>query len=364
MPAEAKSYYTIGLMSGSSLDGLDLAYCKFTLTDTWSFELIHSKNAELGIWEDLLRTAKNLKEEELQKLNLDFAAFLAKKVQEFINDFQLTVIDALVSHGHTIYHYPEQGITLQLGDGQTLARLLGLKVINNLRQADIALGGQGAPIVPIGDLHLFKNYAICLNIGGIANLSIKTKDGLFAFDICTANQVLNHYANKIGLPYDDGGRIARSGMINVELLHHLNALDFYQISGPKSLDNAYTKTLIELIDNAEASLENVLATYVEHIAYQISKDVRNLADRYDLQLSEKVQVLVTGGGAFNRFLIERIQHSLPITIVVPENEIVNFKEAIVMAFIGVLKLRNETNVLASVTGARQDTSCGEIFEKA
>jgi len=363
MPILAKTYYTIGLMSGSSLDGLDLAYCSFTFTDSWSFDLIHCKRASLGVWENKLHSAVDLSKDDLNDLSILFAHYLAQEVQEFIQENQIKNIDAVVSHGHTIFHNPDKGVTCQIGDGQTLANQLDLKVINNLRQADIDAGGQGAPIVPIGDLHLFKDYTICLNLGGIANLSIKTKDGIVAFDVCTTNQVLNHYAHQKGFPYDDKGKMARKGKVNLSLLNKLNSLAYYQKMGPKSLDNGMAKLLIMEIDNSETKLENALATYVDHIAYLIGKDIANIANEYRMVLSEEVQLFVTGGGAFNTYLVARIQAYTKLKVVVPEEELVNYKEAIVMAFIGVLKLKNEVNVLASVTGANHDTSCGEVFEK-
>lgn len=363
MPIQGKTYYIIGLMSGSSLDGLDLAYCAFKYTDSWTFNLIHCKNAPLGLWEAKLREAVHLNEEELDCLSVQFATYLAKEVQDFIQENHIDKIDAVVSHGHTIYHYPEKGITCQIGDGQTLAKLLELRIINNLRQADMDAGGQGAPIVPIGDLLLFPSYQFCLNLGGIANISMKTKKGILAFDICTANQVLNHYAEQAGFPYDNEGQMARKGKVNKSLLTALNSLDFYQKIGPKSLDNGMAKLLINQINDKQGNIEMALATYVEHIAVQIAKAVNSIALGEGLNLKPNTQILLTGGGAFNSYLVERIQAHLNIKVLVPDDAIVSNKEAIVMAFIGVLKLRNEVNVLASVTGAKQDTSCGDIFEK-
>lgn len=348
-------------MSGSSLDGLDIAYCQFYFTDKWTYTLLKSKTATLGNWESQLKNATQLNEQELEQLSIDFAKYLAKEVQIFIQENQISEIDAVVSHGHTIYHYPEKGVTCQIGDGQTLANLLELKVINNLRQKDMDASGQGAPIVPIGDLHLFANYPICLNIGGIANLSIKLQNKMIAFDVCIANQVLNHYANKLGLDYDDKGDIARKGKINQTVLEKLNQLDFYKKAYPKSLDNSFKNELIFLINSMEINTENALATYVEHIGIQLYLSIIEIAKQYMIPLSENTKMLITGGGAFNQFLVERIQEHLKVPIVIPDETIVNYKEAIVMAFIGVLKLRNEVNVLASVTGAQEDTVCGDVF---
>jgi anhydro-N-acetylmuramic acid kinase len=351
-------------MSGSSLDGLDIAYCLFSFTDRWSFKLLQSKSVSLGAWENTLKSASSLSEDELCKLSVQFASYLSNEVKSFIHEYDLKKVNAVVSHGHTVYHYPEHRRTCQIGDGQTLANLLGLKVINNLRQADMNLGGQGAPIVPIGDLYLFPNYTFCLNLGGIANISIKSKLGIQAFDICMANQILNHFAQLLDLPYDNQGKLAKKGTVNQSLLKLLNSLSYYQDMGPKSLDNGMSKNIIAIIEHEGDKLENNLATYVEHIAIQIERAVRYKVRELDLDINSDKQLLITGGGAFNTYLLSRIQANLDLKLIIPSDDVIAFKEAIIMAFIGVLKLRKEVNVLASVTGASQDTSCGEIFEKA
>ena len=362
MASQAQTYHLIGLMSGSSLDGLDIAYCQFNHIDgQWHFTLLQSKTAALGIWENKLKQAIHLSEEDLALLSEEFAGYLAQEVNLFIEEFSIERMDAVVSHGHTIYHYPEKGITCQIGDGQILASLINLPVINNLRQKDILLGGQGAPIVPIGDLYLFKDYRYCLNIGGIANISVKTASSMVAFDICAANQVLNYYAKKLELAYDDEGSIARNGKLNEPLLERLNKLEFYNISAPKSLDNGFSKEVIQLIDANELPVEDCLRTYVEQIAVQVIAAIDRSASEYDLSVLENERLYITGGGAFNTFLVERIKAKLRMKVLVPDKELVDYKEAIVMAFIGVLKLRNEANVLASVTGAKMDSCCGDYF---
>lgn len=367
MDQTPQNYYAIGLMSGSSLDGLDISYCKYSFQRdveekaSWSFELIYAKTVLLGVWESKLKAAVSLSDDDLENLGEQFASFLASEVNEFIKEFQINDLDVVVSHGHTISHHPEEGRTCQIGDGQTLANQTAQLVINNLRQEDMNHGGQGAPIVPIGDKLLFRKHQFCLNLGGIANISIKTRSEIIAFDICTANQVLNHYAQVLGAPYDDGGAWARTGTVNTILLERLNEMDYCQKVFPKSLDNSYSKKIILLINSLETKPENALATYVEHIAHQVSSDIRLIAKQFLLPLSDNVSMLVTGGGAFNEYLIERIQAHILINLEVPEAEIINYKEALVMGFIGVLKLRNEVNVLASVTGASRDTICGDIY---
>lgn len=238
-----------------------------------------------------------------------------------------------------------------------------MPVACNFRTADIANGGQGTPIVPIGDLLLFNDYKLCLNIGGIANVSCKTDaDGIVAFDICSANQILNYFANQLGQEYDKGGAFAHEGEIESELLKQLNELAYYDKAYPKSLDNSFsTYEILPLIDNASTSIHNALRTYTEHIAIQIAQHIKAIATNEKLQLVKTDKMMVTGGGAFNTFLMERIQHHSPVTIVVPDEKTVTFKEALVIALMGVLRLRNQVNVLKSVTGATKNTVGGALY---
>lgn len=364
MSNTAKSYYAIGLMSGSSLDGLDISYCKYTYQDqqdAWRFNLRASKTAELGLWSDKLSQAINLSNKELTELSQSFARYMAKEVNTFIRESALEEIDLLVSHGHTIFHYPDKGITCQIGDGQVLANNTGLKVVNNLRQKDMDYGGQGAPIVPIGDKYLFANHALCLNIGGIANISVKLADRVLAFDLCPANQVLNYYAKRLGQAFDDKGQWAREGELNSRLFDELNKLSYYQQAHPKSLDNSFSKELIVLMDSFEQNEKNALSTFTEHLVFQLVNNLKNLTKSLGVSPFVDTSLLITGGGAFNAFLVERIKEELELSVVIPPSDIINYKEAIVMGFIGVLRLRSETNVLASVTGAYRDSSCGDVY---
>ena len=367
MQKSAKSYFAIGLMSGSSLDGLDITYCKYTKEvgsegqANWSFELLHAKTAALKHWELQLAHTAGYSGAELDKLSRKFAGYMVEELGHFLIEYKIERIDLVSSHGHTISHHPEIGKTCQIGDGQTMADLLGQTVVNNLRQKDVDEGGQGAPIVPIGDKHLFGEHQFCLNIGGIANISIKLLNGLIAFDVCSANQVLNYYALKLGCPYDKNGDFAKKGVINEGLLQQLNAFEYYQKPYPKSLDNSYSKKLIAKINSVEINPHNALATFTEHIAVQLAKCIETTKKNLGLNFSKKTSLLVTGGGAFNSFLLERCQSYLSIRLHIPSAEIINYKEAIVMGFIGVLRLLEEVNVLASATGAKRDTSCGDMY---
>lgn len=356
--SDSKKYYAIGVMSGSSLDGLDVVYSRFDFIDNkWSFEIIREAVYDISCWENRLSQARNLSEENLLKLDIAFGGFIGESVQNFIKENNITTLDIISSHGHTVFHFPEKGITKQIGVGSKIFEATNIPVLYNLRQKDMDKGGQGAPIVPIGDLHLFQDFKYCLNIGGIANISIKNKDKITAFDICTANQVLNYFAFLKGEKYDDKGKMARSGKFNQSLFDELNTLEFYKKSFPKSLDNLFTQEVLQIIKPYEISIEDKLNTYCAHIAFQIVECINDT--------NAEEEILITGGGAFNDFLIEQISIYLApknIIVHIPSSEIINNKEALVMAFMGVLYLRNENNCLASVTGADSDTISGEFVD--
>ncbi|MGB1248919.1 MAG: anhydro-N-acetylmuramic acid kinase [Chitinophagales bacterium] len=355
-----KKYTAIGLMSGSSLDGLDLVYADFWKDETWFFSIKKSAAIPLKKWIDILQNLRNISPVLLQEKSTEFGQFTAEKVTQFIQSNQIDDINLIASHGHTIFHFPEKGITCQIGDGQTIANHTRLKTISNLRQRDIDLGGSGAPIVPIGDLNLFSEYTFCLNIGGIANSSIKCKDKIIAFDHCAANQVLNHYALQKGAAYDDNGKWASNGKVNNDLLNDLNEVTFYKKSYPKSLDNGFSSEIIQIIEKYKLSIEDKLATYCAHIGKQIAKDYALVAEQENINSTDK-KLLITGGGAYHTFLVGQIKKHTKLNVIIPSNEIIEYKEALVMAFMGVLHSRNEINCLHSVTGAKQDSICGELF---
>jgi anhydro-N-acetylmuramic acid kinase len=294
----------------------------------------------------------------LWQLHTEYGRLLATMVGDFISEKQLEgEVDLIASHGHTVFHFPDEHFTTQIGDGSALAVSIGIKVACDFRSADVALGGQGTPIVPAGDLLLFQEYNYLLNLGGIANLTVKSAgDNIVAFDICAANQVLNHYAAQKGQEYDDGGKIAASGSLNEPLLAVLNKLAYYQRAHPKSLDNGFSRdVIIPLIERYDISIADKLHTYSEHIATQIALHI----SRAVIPASGKL--LVTGGGAFNTYLIERIANHTPLLVEVPSQEIIKYKEALVMAFLGVLRWRNEPNVFSSVTGSSRDSVGGALY---
>ena len=355
------NYNVIGLMSGTSLDGVDLAHVKFRLNDSqWDFEILESETIGYSqSWINQLKSAINFSEIELEKLNVAYTKLLATTISTFIEKYKIANLDAVCSHGHTILHQPQNGFTLQIGNLPEIATLTNQTVVCDFRVQDVKFGGQGAPLVPIGDRILFSDYDFCLNLGGFSNVSFEQNNERIAFDISPVNTVLNFYANKLGLNYDDKGQLSRTGKINTNLLNELNTLDYYQQKFPKSLGFEFVKeSVLPMIEQYEIPVEDKMRTFTEHVALQTALALECVETRNN----QKERLLITGGGAYNDYLVERIQHHLPeMKIVIPTANILEFKEALIFALLGVLKLRNEINVLSSVTGAKMDHSSGEIY---
>lgn len=343
----------IGLMSGSSLDGIDLVDVDFWNDGKWHIEIVAKDNYDYDDdWRKKLSDAFYYDKNQLQNIDYQYGKLLGQVTKQFIDKFNLKP-EFVASHGHTIFHKPQEHYTLQIGDGQALANECGITVINDFRTEDVLKGGQGAPLVPIGDKLLFSDYPICLNIGGIANVSYDVDSQRIAYDICIANQALNYLANRLSMPYDKDGLKARSGLIDNQLLSTLNSHPFYSQKYPKSLGREFFEDNIKpLLENRD-DIANLMATFVEHIAIQIGESV--------MTFPETSQLLITGGGAKNKFLVERIQAHTKHHVVVPSDDIIDYKEALVFAFLGLLRSRNEINVLKSVTGAESDSSSGKIF---
>ncbi len=344
----------IGLMSGTSLDGLDLVCCDFFETEKgYDFQIVASE--ELPYPAEItysLREAFYWKQEQINLLDIAFGNFLAESTFNFIQKYQLHP-QLIASHGHTIFHQPDKGLTLQIGDGQAIANKTGVAVVNNFRQADVLKGGQGAPLVPVGDRLLFGDYDFCLNIGGIANISYELNGSRIAFDVCPANMVLNHLAAKKGLKYDKDGTLAASGKLNEMLWNQLNALDYYTQISPKSLGREWVeKVFLPHISNNKISIEDLLQTCVTHIAHQVNEATQSFP---------KGKMLITGGGVFNKSLVEKMKKVIHHQIIVPEDEIVSMKEAVVFALLGLLRVENKINCYKSVTGASSDSSTGDIY---
>ena len=352
-----ETYNVIGVMSGTSLDGIDLAHVHFSIVDgKWSFDIYETETVSYdNDWLNKLKIAIDFSEDQLKALNQDYTVLLANFIKTFINKHQLQKLDAVCSHGHTILHQPQNGFTLQIGNLPEIANHCHQTVVCDFRVQDILLGGQGAPLVPIGDRILFSEYDFCLNLGGFSNVSFEQNDTRIAFDISPVNTVLNFYANQLGLDYDDKGQLAGSGKVNSDLFTELNALEYYKKQFPKSLGIEFVKeTVLPLIEKYSIPIEDKLNTFTEHITFQIAVALP----------SKKGKLLATGGGAYNDFLIERLKFCLPeLEIIIPDKKTIEFKEALIFALLGVLKLRNEINALSSVTGAKHDHSSGIIHNQ-
>lgn len=348
-----ENYLVIGLMSGTSLDGLDIALCNFQIVkNKWSFDILQAETRKYSkYWQNQLTTIHTAGSEELAKLNVNFGHFLGDEINSFIQKLELKP-DFIASHGHTIFHQPNKRYTVQIGDGNAIASKTGLPVVFDFRSKDVALGGQGAPLVPIGDKLLFPQYDYCINLGGIANISFELDEQRLAFDICPVNQVLNFLSNELGKAFDHEGKIASQGNLNFELLDRLNSLGYYKSDPPKSLGKEWVdEHILPLLKSFSIPLKDKLRTFTEHIAEQTAR-VINTTD---------AKVLITGGGAYNSFLIDRIKEHTSSKIVIPDNILVEYKEAMIFALLGILRMRNEINCLSSVTGASKDSCSGLVI---
>lgn len=345
--------YVIGVMSGTSLDGVDLVYASFSKEKKYDYSIISCETiAYSKEWENKLQNAFNENSIYLNALDIEYGEYLSQLINTFIKTNSIKDVDFIASHGHTIFHKPDEGITLQIGNGEIISQATGIKTIYDFRTQDVKLGGQGAPLVPIGDRLLFSDYEYCLNLGGFANISFEEKNERKAFDICPVNIVMNHYAKKMGVSYDDKGKIAASGNVHEGLLNDLDGLVFYKDTSPKSLGYEFVvETVFPMIETYKLSEKDVLRTFIAHIVNQIAA-----------KITSRGQIFVTGGGAFNTFLIHQMQRRMSNSVIVPENKLINFKEALIFAFLGVLKVEGEVNCLKSVTGADKDHSSGRISE--
>ncbi len=341
-------------MSGTSLDGIDLAECFFTISenDKWNFKLGQAETIPYPAkWKSRLQEAIHFSEGRMRTLNDEYTQYLGEVISAFINKHNIEGLDAVCTHGHTILHRPEKGFTLQIGNLHHIASLVEQVVVCDFRVQDMEMGGQGAPLVPIGDRLLFDDYDYCLNLGGFANCSFEKEGQRIAYDICPVNIVLNHYAEKLGVPFDEGGRLAASGSLDATLLEKLNALSFYKQASPKSLGLEWVqKEIFPLLSASKNSPENILHTFTEHVAMQL-----------ETQFHKGSSILVTGGGAYNNYLLERVKYYRDIKLEVPNPILIEYKEALVFGLLGVLKLRDAVNCLASVTGAKKNHSSGVIL---
>lgn len=350
-----QKFKVLGVMSGTSLDGIDCAVVEFSyINNQWKYVFIEGETIRYPeSWVENLQNAIHLSETDLHLLNIEYTYSLGELLNDFLVTRHLNDIDFIASHGHTVLHQPENGITLQIGNLPLINDIISLPFVCDFRVQDVALGGQGAPLVPIGDRLLFADYDYCLNLGGFSNISFEQNKERIAFDICPVNTLLNHFAKKLGKDFDDSGDFAASGTINNELFNELNNLSFYNQQGPKSLGIEQVNAVyLPLIEKYPLRAQDHLATITEHIAYQIASVLKK----------GNSKLLVTGGGAFNEHLINRLKFYAPNTkVVLGSKELIEFKEAIIFAFLGVLRIKEINNVLSSVTGASKDHCSGNIF---
>ncbi len=345
-------YNVIGVMSGTSLDGIDLAYITFEIGASWSFKIQVAETVPYADkWKQKLKKLIKLDRDVLEALDKDYTIYLAAVIKNFIKNHELKTIDAVCSHGHTAWHQPAQKMTYQIGNLSALSKYIGHTVVCDFRVQDVNYNGQGAPLVPIGDRLLFSDFEFCINLGGFANISSEYQGHRMAYDICPVNIVMNRFAEQLGFDYDSDGAIAKSGHINSQLLELWNSLDYYKRLPPKSLGIEWVEAeMLSLLTRFDIVTSDVLRTFVEHVAIQIARS-----------FTVNAKVLFTGGGAFNSFLLHRIRVQKQFDLIVPEDQIVEYKEALIFGLLGVLKLRNETNCLSSVTGADRDHSSGAIY---
>ncbi len=342
---------SLGIMSGSSLDGVDFALCLFEeINDTWTYEIMDAATITYPVaWESKLRTAHTLNAFEFLLLHNEYGKYLGNLSRTFLRE--KTAPEIISSHGHTIFHQPDKGLTFQLGNGAVIAATANITTISDFRSLDVALGGQGAPLVPIGDKLLFGNYDYCLNLGGIANISFNVGNERIAYDICPVNQVLNYLASCKKRPFDKDGEIGASGKVNRALLNSLNSQNYYSKNYPKSLSREWIEqNIFKLLSDSKISIEDQSATFYEHITNQVSKSVFSNG-----------RMIITGGGAKNKFLIKKLTENLPCNIIIPDPQLIDFKEALIFAFLGVLRLIGRANCLSSVTGAKTDNLGGIIY---
>ena len=344
----------IGLMSGTSLDGVDIAACEFFyVKGNWNFNILKADTIPYTEeWKERLGHLHNTGAATFWKTHVDYGHYLGLQVRDFLDSSEMQA-EIICSHGHTILHRPDLGYTMQAGAGEAISAETGLPVVSDFRVLDVALGGQGAPLVPLGDRMLFNQYGACLNLGGFSNISFEINDHRIAFDICPCNIVLNRLANLSGQSHDEDGLMARQGKILEDLLEQLNALEYYELPPPKSLGREWLEEIFWPVLNVRNSKNSdLLKTSCEHIGFQIGKTLED----------HKINtVLITGGGVHNSYLLETIQKKGSFEVIVPDSLLVDYKEALIFAFLGVLRWKGFKNVLSSVTGCKTDHSGGAVI---
>lgn len=355
MVKQNKQFKVLGIMSGTSLDGVDLCLCKFELHgNAWNFQLLEAETIPYSkTWIEKLKNIENDRADRLIQLHFEYGHYLGNLAQQFIGRTDHKV-DLISSHGHTIFHQVEKGFTFQLGHGASIAASSNFPVASDFRSMDVALKGQGAPLVPFGDRLLFSEYDCCINLGGICNLSYEENGLRKAYDICPFNMVLNHLMQKeFNLPFDEDGRKSAEGAFNKTLFDHLNQFEYYQLNPPKSLGKEWVfKKVIPLLEKSELPIKDLLHTFSLHIVHQLNLAVK--------KINKNPSILITGGGVKNKFIIQKLQKENE-NIKIPELNLIDFKEAIIFSFLGLKRFLRQINTISSATGSTKDSCGGTIF---
>ena len=352
-----QKYKVIGLMSGTSLDGLDIAFCEFEFKQRWRFNIREAQTFSYSsAWKKNLSTAHQIDALSLLQLHTDYGRFMGDQCGRFIKAHKIKGINFIASHGHTVFHQPDKKFTFQLGHGAALHDATGLPVVFDFRSLDVARGGEGAPLVPVGDKFLFSQYDVCLNLGGIANLSMDVKGQRRAFDICFCNMAMNYLMNQVGKAFDNRGKLASSGRVDQDLRENIRVLYAgYRKKRPSLAREMFESSFRRFLNDPGIPLADKLHTICESVAEEVSVAIPSS--------KKKLKLLATGGGVFNDFLVIALKRKLgaKAEVVVPPTSIIEFKEALVFAFLGILRVRNEINVLKSVTKAREDSCSGALI---
>lgn len=374
--------YGVGLMSGTSLDGVDAALVKIHEDEKGRirYELIHflTKPFSPGIKEEI-EQAISLDQSNVQlicSLNFKLGYELADAVKFVCKEaaFPLEKLDFVASHGQTIWHNPEKmgpfvPSTLQIGESSVIAYETNCQVVSNFRVMDVAAGGQGAPLVSYTDYLLYNDperNIILQNIGGIANLTYLPKGGtvndIVAFDTGPGNMMLDYIASKyFNVPYDDEGNIARSGHVIPRLLKELMNDPYITKEPPKTTGREYfgTQYVDQIIERyPEEKKEDLLATFTHFVAESIGYNYMHFVGPVD-------RVIISGGGSYNTYLVELICANVACEVQVLEayDENSNAKEAIAFALLGYQTLHGRTNNARNATGASKDVILGQITPK-
>jgi len=342
-------------MSGSSKDGIDASLLKFSNhNDDFNWEVVN--HFLIDAPNDVMKLLDINESDSLAKVlyhDFEFARFLSQEILKIKEKYE---IDYVAIHGHTVLHLPEKGSTFQMGSAATISSLTGLNAIDNFRLQDIALSGTGTPLAPLADTYLFPGFDAYINLGGIANISVVQKSKVIGFDVCPCNQVLNYFAQKIGLPFDTNGIHAKGGIAHNTVLKEWSEISFFSKKPPKSLDNNWIqKKHIPFIETFNLSPKDTLATYTKLIVRLLHETLI----KYEIK-----NVFLSGGGIQNLYIQElfsEIANRDELTVTIPNLDVINYKESMLMALVGYFRITEQVNIFNSVTGASASSIAGALY---